>query len=213
MRWATSPDHGARNIHNGSKPEGFVVISIPLSQVPWVGPDATPLRPSMTASPVTVNDCVSRHAVQIEPGLQPPSPRNGNISNMRRRLSAISPWNWPNLESGDRPQIRKSPPLAGISGITEGKISWRRTGWLATQWDSNQSPHKFPANREFYREFSKIWPHRDPFLQETLVPQRFLSQFPTQNNRENICENREFFRASRENHVKNKALCDSSLRL
>src|SRR6478736_3301490 len=28
---------------------------------------ATPLRPSMTASPVTVNDCVSRHAVQIEP--------------------------------------------------------------------------------------------------------------------------------------------------
>src|SRR6267154_2617414 len=38
MRWATSPDHGARNIHNGSKPEGFVVISIPLAQVPWVGP-------------------------------------------------------------------------------------------------------------------------------------------------------------------------------
>jgi hypothetical protein len=24
--------------HNGSKPERFVVISIPLSQVPWVGP-------------------------------------------------------------------------------------------------------------------------------------------------------------------------------
>ena len=117
MRWATSPDHGARNIHNGSKPEGFVVISIPLSQVPWVGPDATPLRPSMTASPVTVNDCVFRaavraahcqfavgqdrefgelhcklgHAVQIGPGLRPPSPRNGNISNIRRRLSAISP--------------------------------------------------------------------------------------------------------------------------
>src|SRR5258708_12317426 len=55
MRWATSPDHGARNIHNGSKPEGFVVISIPLSQVPWVGPDRHP-------SP-TVNDCVSRHCL------------------------------------------------------------------------------------------------------------------------------------------------------
>src|SRR5258706_6005730 len=98
MRWATSPDHGARNIHNGSKPEGFVVISIPLSQVPWVGPDHHPFP--------TVNDCVSRtavhmqrasrpsvrinreirqydyrggHAVQIEPGLRSRSPKNGNI--------------------------------------------------------------------------------------------------------------------------------------
>ena len=34
------------------------------------------------------------------------------------------------------PQIRKSPPLARISGITEGKISWRRTDWLGRE-DSN----------------------------------------------------------------------------
>jgi hypothetical protein len=95
----------------------------------------------------------ARHAVQIEPGLQPQSPRNGNISNIRRRLSAISPWKRPNLESGDRPQIRKSPPLAGISGITEGKISWRRTGWLALQCRSHPSPRDFPGIREFYREF------------------------------------------------------------
>ncbi len=73
------------------------------------------------------------HPVRIEPGLQPSSPRNGNISNIRRRLSAISPRKWPNLESGDRPPICKNPPLAGISGITEDKISRRRTGWLATQ--------------------------------------------------------------------------------
>jgi hypothetical protein len=30
------------------------------------------------------------HAVQIEPGLRRRSPKNGNISNIRRRLSAIS---------------------------------------------------------------------------------------------------------------------------
>lgn len=38
-----------------------------------------------------------RDAVQIEPGLQPLSPRNGSISNIRRRLSEISPWKWPNF--------------------------------------------------------------------------------------------------------------------
>jgi hypothetical protein len=30
--------------HNGSKPERFVVISIPLSQVPWVGSLSPPFR-------------------------------------------------------------------------------------------------------------------------------------------------------------------------
>ena len=74
--------------------------------------------------------------MQIRPGLPPPSPRNGNISNSRRRLSAISPWNWLNLESGDRPQIRKRPPLAGISEVTEGNIPGRRCGWLGRE-DSN----------------------------------------------------------------------------
>jgi hypothetical protein len=37
---------------------------------------------------------------------------------------------------GDRPPIRKSPPLAGISGTPGGNISMRRTGWLRQQ-DSN----------------------------------------------------------------------------
>jgi hypothetical protein len=30
----------------------------------------------------------------------------------------------------------------------------RRTGWLATQCRSHRSPLKFPANREFYRDFA-----------------------------------------------------------
>src|SRR5258708_19184884 len=128
MRWAPYPDHGARTIHNGSKPEGFVVISIPLFQVPWVGPDRHPSptvndcglpSPSMTASPawqrglgipnlpatiaenLAIFDCKVGHAVRIEPGLQPLSPKNGNISNIRRRLSAISRRKRPNSESRD----------------------------------------------------------------------------------------------------------------
>jgi hypothetical protein len=40
------------------------------------------------------------------------------------------------LESGDGPPICKSPPLAGISSIVEGKISEHRTGWLGRE-DSN----------------------------------------------------------------------------
>ena len=28
--------------------------------------------------------------------------------------------------------------------------------WLATQWRSHRSPAKFPANREFFREFRRI---------------------------------------------------------
>jgi hypothetical protein len=33
--------------------------------------------------------CLTRHAVPIEPGLRSRSPKNGNISTIRRRLSAI----------------------------------------------------------------------------------------------------------------------------
>ena len=61
------------------------------------------------------------------------SPKNGNISNIRRKLSAISRRKWPNWAFGDRPLNRKSPPLACLSSVSEGKISERRTAWLATQ--------------------------------------------------------------------------------
>ena len=33
-------------------------------------------------------------------------------------------------------------------------FSKTHTGWLATQWDSNQSPRVFPANREFAGKFA-----------------------------------------------------------
>jgi hypothetical protein len=49
MRWATSPDHGARNIHNGSKPEGLVVIAFPKCQVH--GADCRPFRCKRQTAP------------------------------------------------------------------------------------------------------------------------------------------------------------------
>src|SRR5882757_3926235 len=77
--------------------------------------------------------CKLGHAVQIEPGLRPQSPKNGSFSNVRRRLSAISLRECPKSEPGDWWPIRKSPPLAGLSASIRDSFSERRTAWLATQ--------------------------------------------------------------------------------
>ena len=79
-------------------------------------------------------------------------------------------------------------PRAGLPG-------WRRSGIRTSLHTNSLLTGNFTGNS------AKSGAHGDPSLQETLVPQRFFSQFPTQNNRENIFENREFSRASRENHV------------
>ena len=76
------------------------------------------------------------HAVQIEPNLRSQSPKNGNISNMRRRLSAFSPQSCAKLESGDRLPIRKNSQLAGVYAICDYTISSCWTGWLGRE-DSN----------------------------------------------------------------------------
>jgi hypothetical protein len=76
------------------------------------------------------------HAVQIEPNLRSQSPKNGNISSMRRRLSAFSPQSCANLESGDRLPIRKNSQLAGVYAICDYTISSCWTGWLRRE-DSN----------------------------------------------------------------------------
>src|SRR5258707_8413047 len=82
----------------------------------------TPFRPSMTASPVTVNDCVSHHAVLIAPGLWLASPKNGNISNVGQRLSTISLPSCANWEYRDGRPIHERPQLAGTSRICRPTI-------------------------------------------------------------------------------------------
>src|SRR5271167_238770 len=71
--------------------------------------------------------CHACLAVQVEPGLQPESPKNGSFPNIRRRLSAISLGECPKSESGDRRLSRKSPPLAGLSANITGDFSDRGT--------------------------------------------------------------------------------------
>jgi hypothetical protein len=77
--------------------------------------------------------CKLGHAVEIEPSLRPQSPKNGNFPDVRRRLSAILLWQSPKWESGDRPQMCKSPPLAGLSTSIRGSFSDRRTAWLGRE--------------------------------------------------------------------------------
>ena len=82
------------------------------------------------------SDCRVGHAVLIEPGLRSQSPKNGNISNIRRRLSPISLSNCRDWESRDGAPIWIRPPLAGTSRIRQGTISSCRTAWLGRE-DSN----------------------------------------------------------------------------
>src|SRR6266851_2566566 len=56
--------------------------------------------------------------------------KNGNISNIRRRLSPISLCNCRDWESGDGAPTWKRPPLAGTYRIFVSTISSSRTGWL-----------------------------------------------------------------------------------
>ena len=60
--------------------------------------------------------------------------------------------------SGERqPDQKLIETLArGHSRDFNRHVSSTGTGWLATQWDSNQSLRAFTANREFYREMRDL---------------------------------------------------------
>jgi len=92
--------------------------------------------PPFGASANLTIPCHTGHAVQIEPNLRSQSPKNGNISNIRRRLSAFSPQSCAKLECGDRLPIRKSPQLTGVYALYDSTISSCRTAWLGWE-DSN----------------------------------------------------------------------------
>jgi hypothetical protein len=83
------------------------------------------------SSPVRFRGFVSKsyetasHTTQvlIAPGLWLASPKNGNISNVGRRLSAISLPSCSNLEYRDGQPIHKRPQLAGTYRISGPTIS------------------------------------------------------------------------------------------
>jgi hypothetical protein len=134
-----------------------------------------------------------------EPGLRPLSPENGHISNIRQRLSASSVPHRPISESGDQPRIHKSPPSAGPSAGIRAISSDRRNGWLATQCRSHLSPGKFPANREFYREFCIFEAKETTFVaREPLCCSHFSSNSLHKLTGKETSVNREFSAGIRE---------------
>src|SRR5258706_5597286 len=68
-------------------------------------------------------DCLPHHAMLIAPGLWLASPKNGNISNVGRRLSQISLPSCANWEYRDGQTIHKKPQLAGTYRISWPTIS------------------------------------------------------------------------------------------
>src|SRR6478735_6359360 len=67
------------------------------------------------------------------------------------------------MPPGDQPPLAGSPSRPDPRNCTHGQngkreyASSNRTPALATQCGSHQSPGKFPANREFYREKLQFW--------------------------------------------------------
>jgi hypothetical protein len=76
------------------------------------------------------------HAVHDRTGLQPTSPKNGNIRGISQRLSPNSVLIPGNREYRDDTHDCKSPLLAGLSASIEGIFSEPRTAWLGRE-DSN----------------------------------------------------------------------------
>ena len=118
--------------------DAFVISSLPspmLETLQMAGPlrsaDITPLHRYYGPSRYP------GHAVQIEPGLWPQSPKNGSFSHFRRRLSSNSLRDCPKSDPGDRWLIRKSPPLAGLSASIGDILSGSLTAWLGRE----QSQH------------------------------------------------------------------------
>ena len=90
----------------------------------WCGAErGTRQQPRLRPLENVERDCVPHHAVLIAPGLRLGSPKNGNISNVGRRLSAISLPSCSNWEYRDGQKIHKRPQLAGTYRISWATIS------------------------------------------------------------------------------------------
>jgi len=82
-----------------------------------------PILPAMTENLAKFH-CKLGPAVPIEPVLRSLFPENGNISSIRRRLSANPSRKRPNPKSRDRPPIRKSPHWRAFLAFPAVKSLW-----------------------------------------------------------------------------------------
>jgi len=83
--------------------------------------------------------------VPIEKGLRAKSPENGNITQIGRRLLAISREGCRFSGRGGTTQNARKPVFGGLFAIWLQTISSWENGWLAMQCWSRLSPRKFPA--------------------------------------------------------------------
>lgn len=103
---------------------------------------------------------------------------------------------------------REKPAIGGPFPQLTEKFSKSRTGWLAAQYRSRQSPAELPANREFYREICDFGASGDVSEARNHRAAEVFGQFPTQINKENISTNREFLSNNREFHSQGNKCAD-----
>src|ERR1700716_4284451 len=119
-------------------------------------------RRYVRARSVACMHCDTGHAVQIEPRLRSRSPENGNISNIRRRLSAISLRDWPNSASRDRPQFAKAPHWRGFLTLLRVKSPVARlAGWggrirTSAWWNQNPLPYHLATPQQAGRKAAGV---------------------------------------------------------
>ena len=128
------------------------------------------------ARPCAKSNCCRQTAVLIEQSLRAPVSQKWEYSRTGpETFGALAPQN---REIGSwRPAARSQKPVVcGPFSRSLETCRDSRTGWLAMQCRSHQSPAKFPANREVCREipiFSDI--SRDAFIAKSLSGRHFSS--------------------------------------
>ena len=100
--------------------------------------------------------------VRIEPVSKSRPPKTGIFWVRAGDFREFSLEKFESLPRRDAAKSKK-PSVGGPFNCLGRIFSDYRTGWLATQWDSNRSPGVFPANREFYREICNPTAQKDDF--------------------------------------------------
>src|ERR1039458_10676522 len=77
--------------------------------------------------------------------------------------ACLQDWAGHFLRSALRERFAQLRPIRAISQELRAVFSARQTLWRSRQSGANLSLPKFPANREFNREFSKFWPAKPHF--------------------------------------------------
>jgi hypothetical protein len=141
---------------SGVRSSGLEIAAATGLSCQQVQPENTELRPSWRREGDS-NSWHGRAAVVIKPVSADSLRKTGIFADKAGDFRQFPP---PNRRNGSL-ETKSNARKAGISGPFSrllGSLAELRTGWLARQCRSHPSPRKFPANREFYREFCDFGP-------------------------------------------------------